>query len=249
MNRLQTELHRLFVPRASAAEGEVRTAVLDLSRPADWTALSRVWRGVQSDLALPAPAIAVNGIDGFQLWFSLSEPVLASQALGFLDALRTRYLSDVASPRLAMTAAVGAMPPQPTLAGQWSAFVAADLAPVFADEPWLDIPPSPEGQAEVLCRLESIKCADFLAAVDRLGLAPTPIIAQPVSTDLGSPGAGLDPEIFLRQVMNDDRVTLGLRIEAAKALLHTSGASFRSSIQSPSEPGRSADTPRHRLLD
>ena len=35
---------------------------------------------VQADLALPAPAIAVTGSDGVQLWFSLVQPVQPGQA-------------------------------------------------------------------------------------------------------------------------------------------------------------------------
>ena len=53
--------------------------VLELTGPADWDVLSAVWRGVQADLELPAPAIAVSGTDGLQLWFSLEAPVPAAQ--------------------------------------------------------------------------------------------------------------------------------------------------------------------------
>lgn len=219
MNRLQSELHRLYVLRQPADDGRVRAAVLELARPADWSALSTVWRGVQADLTLPAPAIAVSGIDGYQLWFSFAEPVLASQALGFLAALRTRYLSEIASERLRLTTAIETLPPRLAQSGQWSAFVAADLAPVFADEPWIDILPSPDGQADVLCRLESIKRADFLAVLERLSAAQVPTLAAPVGSVIRTAGTALDPESFLRQVMNDDSVALGLRIEAAKALL------------------------------
>lgn len=219
MNRLQAEFQRLFDPHSSDAESNVRAAMLTVARPADWTALSALWRGVQSDLALPAPAIAVNGVDGFQLWFSLAEPVLASQALGFIDALRRRYLGDLSSQRLGLTTSVSALPPQPTVSGQWSAFVAADLAPVFAAEPWLDIVPSPDGQADVLCRLQPISSAEFQAALALLGLSPTAGRTAPASLALKTAYDGLDAETFLRQVMNDQSVALGLRIEAAKALL------------------------------
>jgi hypothetical protein len=116
---------------------------------------STVWRGVQTDLELPAPAIAVSGVDGYQLWFSLAEPVSVAQASAFLEALRGRYLSQVAPGRLAMRPAVDAASPDnirhallvPALqpaTGQWSAFVAPDLAAIFAEEPWLDLPPNPD---------------------------------------------------------------------------------------------------------
>ena len=79
MNRLQRELHRLYGQKVAAIEGPlglgldavhpidtpgpVRTMVLELARPANWAPLSAVWQGVQTDLDLPAPAIAVNGSD------------------------------------------------------------------------------------------------------------------------------------------------------------------------------------------
>lgn len=62
------------------AQGRVRALVLQLGRPADWRALSRLWQGVRLDLAWPAPAIAVSGKDGHRLWFSLAQPVPVAQA-------------------------------------------------------------------------------------------------------------------------------------------------------------------------
>lgn len=105
MNRLQQELRRLYAPQADArldldldarglvdAQGRVRAMVLELARPANWAALSAIWGGVRADLALPAPAIAVNGSDGCQLWFSLLEPVPVPQAEAFLDLLNNDSL-------------------------------------------------------------------------------------------------------------------------------------------------------------
>ena len=253
MNRLQSELHRLYLPHSAAdastdpaasslvdPEGRVRAMVLELARPANWEVLSKVWRGVQIDLELPAPAIAVSGTDGLQLWFSLSEPVFVAQASAFLELLRLRFLPDVAPKRLCLMPMADALAPGQALhaqwvpavqeqTGNWSAFVAADLAPVFADAPWLDIQPGNEGQADLLGRLESIKPPAFEAALARLG----PVTPQPVAPapETRSAEAGLantrptgsaeclDPRRFLLQVMNDDTVALALRIEAAKALL------------------------------
>lgn len=243
MNRLQSQVRRLYVPHPPAGQdtdpeeprlidsgGRVRAMVLELARPADWAALSKVWQGVQTDLELPAPAIAVSGQDGFQLWFSLAEPVFSSRAMAFLEALRVRYLGDIKAQRVGWMPAVDtASPlqarharPVPALqanSGHWSAFVAPDLAPVFADEPWLDIPPSPEGQADLLSRLRSIPLADFQRALERLGPAAMPGHFQQASGPTGLAGAGLDPKRFLLGVMNDDTVALALRIDAAKALL------------------------------
>ena len=58
MNRLDTERQRLFhLDDGPRAEGRVKAAVLGLSGPADWGLLSAVWRGVQAELDLPAPAM------------------------------------------------------------------------------------------------------------------------------------------------------------------------------------------------
>jgi hypothetical protein len=229
MNRLQAELHRLYAPHALAADslidagGCLRAAVLELAGPADWTALSALWRGVQAELGLPAPAIAVNGVDGYQLWFSFAEPLPLAQAGAFVEALRQRYLGDIAAQRLRLMTpqplCMAMLPPRQTQADgeYWSAFVAPDLAPVFAAEPWLDIAPSAEGQADLLCRLASIKSAAFKAAMAQLGAVA--ITATPIATPTATPEADLDPRRFLLKVMNDEGLAMALRIEAAKALL------------------------------
>ncbi|MCX2860816.1 hypothetical protein OOZ63_03075 [Paucibacter sp. PLA-PC-4] len=222
MNRLLTELRRLYaLPAAEPAEGRVRAMLLELARPADWDALGAVWRGVQADLELPAPAIAVNGIDGYQLWFSLAEPVPAAQALDFLEGLRRRYLDGIAAQRLTLAPTARDLPPRQLPSGLWSALLAPDLAPVFADEPWLDTEPGAEGQADLLCRLQPIKSADFRAALERLVPdAPVPRADAASAAPTPSAVAGQDaPRRFLLGVMNDASAPLHLRIEAAKALL------------------------------
>lgn len=254
MNRLQSELHRLYFPDPAAAcgteaaasslvdpQGRVRALVLELARPASWELLSTVWRGVQSELELPAPAIAVSGTDGHQLWFSLAEPVPVQQAHAFLESLRLRFLPDVAAKRVGLMPALEASTPGQALharivpalqaqTGNWSAFLAPDLAPVFDDTPWLDIPPSEHGQADLLSRLGSILPDAFEAALEKLrpaGSAQQDTLPAAASDPL--PGTGparavgpavcLDPKRFLLQVMNDEAVAMALRIDAAKALL------------------------------
>jgi len=129
---------------------------------------------------------------------------------------------------------------------QWSAFVAPGLAPVFEETPWLDFPPNVEGQADLLRGLASVTPAAWQEAQARIAMGmPTvaaglPAVQSPgaaaivppgqvsgaettgaVAT-LGAPGPSAlrqDPRSFLMQVMNDERVPLPLRIEAAKALL------------------------------
>ncbi len=223
MNRLQSELHRLYLLPSSEdggrlidASGQVRALVMELTGPADWALLGQVWRGVQLDFELPAPAIAVSGRDGLQLWFSLQQPVDASRAAEFLAGLKSRYLADLAPPtrlRLSPPESAARLPAEQADTGNWSAFVAPDLAPVFADTPWLDIPPGIEGQADLLARLESIKPTAFDAVLRQL----QPPAAEP--TLKVPPSGDVDPKRFLQQVLNDDKVALDLRVAAAQALL------------------------------
>ena len=249
MNRLQSEIRRLYLPRAAEdtdaeaasvidARGATRALVLEVARQAGWEAVDRTWRGVQAELELPAPAVAVNGCDGFQLWFSLEEPVGTPDAQAFLDGLRRRFLADVAADRVRMmpSQAVAAgvvharpVPAEQTPPDRWSAFVAPDLAALFVDTPWLDFAPRSDGQADLLRSLKSIGREAFEVVSARLGQAAHR--AHPLGTGSASGATGSasaaaarptmpsDPEAFLRQVMQDDSVPLALRIEAARALL------------------------------
>ena len=248
MTRLQTQYQRLYqLPATDSTAGligpggEVRALVLALGKPADWAALSPVWRGVQADLELPAPAIAVNGVDAFELWFSLAEPVPVAEAAAFLQGLRLRYLADVKPARLrlwpdavAPTASPGPsrIPALQPATGRWSAFVAPDLPAVFGDDPSLDFQPVDDAQAEQLGRLASIPPDAWQAALAQLqAVAPVAAVAAAAHTALSSPassavtahaalqGTYQDPRRFLLDVMNDPTVALALRIDAAKALL------------------------------
>jgi len=249
MNRLHTELHRLYqsdpdspgdVPCLIDPQGRVRALVLEVARPADWGALSAVWQGVQADLALPAPAIAVSGVDGYQLWFSLAEAMPATEAWGFLEGLRLRYLGQIATGRVRLWPSLDpssrqaseharSVPAEQQDTGHWSAFVAPDLAAVFNDDPWLDLCPSPDAQADVLARLACIKTADFEAALVHLKPAAAPVSVETVNrVERATPGPQLatarsetsqGPRQFLLRLMNDPSVELQWRLEAAKALL------------------------------
>jgi len=240
MNALHGEIKRLYWARPSkdaldstcliTPDAEVRAMILELARPADWGALLPLWQGVQADLELPAPAIAVSGLDGYQLWFSLSTPVPATQANGFLQALQKRYLGSVAGNRLTLwpcgdSASSSHVPPVPLVpsqqanAGRWSAFVTSDLASLFSEEPWLDVAPSPEAQAAVLARMESIKPSAFAAACERLmPLTTSTTRLQSVPTN-SNDRDDLHPQRFLQDVLNDPSIDLQIRVEAAKALL------------------------------
>ena len=207
LNRLQTELQRLDLAGSAL--------VLELTGPGAWPALARLWHGVQSDLGLPAPAIAVNGADGYQLWFALSQAAPAAQATAFLAALRGRYLADIAPERIRThTPPSFGVPPLERSPGSWSAFVAPDLAAVFADGPCLDLAPGADAQADLLSRLQTIAPADLERVLS--GLGPS---AAPAANAVAPGGAQADPRRFLEGVMNDPAVALYLRIEAAKGLL------------------------------
>lgn len=272
MTRLQNEWQRLYAPGPAAepvpesdnrplvdAGGRVRAMVLGLARPADWQVLSTVWQGVQADLGWPAPAIAVNGIDAIQLWFSLAAPVPAPQASALLQALRQHYLADMPAHRLALLPAHdptapgqvqhGApVPAEQANSSRWSAFVAPDLAAMFADEPWLDLCPNPDGQAKLLAGLASTPLADLPQALQRLRpeAGPSPAqLATGAAVAAGTEGASQrpahpepatgpapaaptaavaasaagGPKQFLLDVLHNEAVPLTLRIEAAKALL------------------------------
>jgi hypothetical protein len=265
MSRIDREIARLYLPRGPfeasvppheaaqtltaqwrliTPDGLTRALVLELARPADWTLLGEVWRGVQADLALPAPAIAVSGVDAFQLWFSLAEPVDAALGARVLSALCSRYLPQVRADRLRLwpgaadasssqdlEASLIHAVPQMRSEDQWSAFVAPDLAPVFEDTPWLDIPPNEEGQADLLSRLQSILPRDFEQALQQLGVAMSSDPAKNVhDTGLHARmGSSIDTssdlraqaQQFLLQVMNNEQLPMAQRIEAAKALIST----------------------------
>ena len=228
--RLDAERERLY---GTGEPGGVRALVLALARPADWEVLGTVWQGVQADLGWPAPGIAVSGADACQLWFSLAEPVTPVEAHALLDHLRARYLADVPAHRITLLPSADGLRLAPTVPAPhpdseggevWSAYVAPDLAPVFAETPWLDIPPRAEGQAELLSRLRPISAGELAM------LRPEPsaaVSSAPVVPDPAGVAAGIftDPRDFLQQVMNDERVEMALRIEAAKVLLEAPGRS------------------------
>ena len=218
--RLQAERARLY---RAEPDGRVRALVLALARPADWAVLGRMWQGVQAELGWPAPGIAVSGTDACQLWFSLAEPVTPAEAHALLAHLRARYLADVPAHRVTLWPSADGAQLAPTVPAPhperdggevWSAYVAPDLAPVFAETPWLDIPPRAEGQAELLSRLTPISAAEYQAA--RPVAAPAPAAGPTLS---GEAPVFDDPRAFLRHVMNDAGVDMALRIEAARALL------------------------------
>ena len=243
MNRLDAELDRLYgaspqEPRLVDAAGRVRALVLEVVQPAGWDALSEVWHGVQMELELPAPGIAVSGHDGLQLWFSLAAAIPARLALDFLEALRTRFLAHIPASRVRLwpdaaepTRHAALIPAAQADDEHWSAFVAPDLVALFSETPWLDVEPGEEGQAALLRGLQSIKREAFDAALAGMQASASQAAASAHALVhvVNAPAAGAtatpegDPRRFLLRVMNDESVVLALRIEAARALLASGG--------------------------
>jgi hypothetical protein len=238
--RLLGEWTRLYAPG--------RAMVLSFGRSVPWADVAAVWAGVQDEWGWPAPGIAIDGRQGYQLWFSVAAAVPAEmrrQAMGrLLQTLLPRSLPpervqpvrDACQPwPQAQGGTVPASVPQALPAAnapadadgeRWSAFVARDLAPVFEGSPWLDLSPSPEGQADLLSRLAHIEPADFEAVarpMDPPLMPAEPAEPAPSASPVGASGtphpATDDPRAFLLRVMNDPQVSMALRIQAASALL------------------------------
>lgn len=228
-------------------------------RAAESEWVSRVWTWVQAQAGLPAPAIAVDGTEGWLLCFALPSTRSADEALLVLRQLIREGLHQVGvtvSPADAAAwrftrwpvdsptdARHDAWPvPREVAPDRWSAFVAPDLVPVFAESPWLDCAPSEDGQATLLSRLVPIPAdpwARWLAASSRdaadaladqnsggdvpgqpaphLGVSPRSLGA-PAPPSSGAVTAD-GPRAFLLSVMNDPSVDMALRIEAARVLL------------------------------
>lgn len=249
MNRLRQEFARLYLSTWSGApgalddaadaaalqptedaDGRVRALVIEVARPAQWPPLAGLWRGVQADLGWPAPAIAVNGVDGLQLWFSLAEAMPLSQAQACVAGLRRRYLAELRDPQMAAWPPVAplarprwlSVPVLREASQAWSAFVAPDLAAIFEDTPWLDLPPGAEGQASLLARCASVTPAQWHAAAAGWSLVASDTPTSATTVEAVAPAASsaaAQARAFLLRVMEDETLPWAQRIEAAKALL------------------------------
>lgn len=209
MNRLIQELQRLYLPAGSAltpelaaahlagdvclpldpvdANGEVRALRINFHHTPDWPLLARLYRQLQEELGLPAPAISVCGRTGYQLWLSLARPQSATLAARFLAALRSRYLGEMADAALGLHPApderVAASPERgelvpglDPLSGKWSAFIDPSMGSLFIDGGGLESAPNMDAQGELLARLHSIDADAFDAALKAL---ETPVASAP----------------------------------------------------------------------
>lgn len=208
-------------------------------RAADSEWVTHVWQGAQAEAGLPAPALAVDGIEGWLVCFALPEPRPSTEACAALRELIRGLLrhagvsasaGEVAAwrfscwpqdlPAAASGGADEAPVPRQMGADRWSAFVAPDLVPVFAESPWLDCPPSEDGQAALMARLQPMSTADWARLVKASGPDVAPSRAHEPGLSRQADGAVADdPRSFLTAVMNDASVDMALRIEAARVLL------------------------------
>lgn len=224
------------------ADGMTRAMIVNFERASDWNLAANLYLAVQNDLDLPAPAVSVSGNKGFGLWFSLSESVPAAEAHAFLEALRLKYLPDLPAESLAlcpdsgMRSVVNLVPSLHMPTGKWSAYIDPSLGSMFMDEPWLEIAPNLDKQADILTNLESARPEDFQKARSALTTPSTPEADGPATTHSDPVRARLnintrytDPESFLLAVMNDPSASPRHRISAAKALLPY----FRKNVGSP----------------
>lgn len=205
-------------------------------RAADSEWVNRVWLGAQNEAGLPAPAIAVDGSEGWLLCFALPPAQPQAGAVALLRELIRSWLNQTDATVSTQDAAAWRFTcwpqelpadgvPVPCQVGpdRWSAFVAPDLVPVFAESPWLDCAPGEEGQAALLGKLQPIPAADWarlLAAAMKGAPGQALAVAGDASgvAPAGAAPAG-DPRAFLLSVMNDPGVEMALRIEAARVLL------------------------------
>jgi hypothetical protein len=182
-----------------------RALVIEWGRPADWPALGALWQAVQAELGWPAPLIAVNGRDAFQLWVSLAEPVPAAAAQETAQALAARWLPQAPAalmarrlacwPRRSVAATAwshaAAVPArQPGAEVRWSAFVSPDLAALFGDDPALDIDPGDEAQADLMARHQPISASLWARARQTLPMPEAGIDAGNTTQDRALVGRG-----------------------------------------------------------
>lgn len=258
MTKLSAQLRRLFgrpgqvfpdpwPETGSAVEltgpGEqVWTLVMEIAPAAGWQPVAEIWHGVQSDLELPAPVLSLAGEAGFRLWFPLGDAEPWARTRRFLDALRRRYLPEVAEawvkclPASPGLCAVPLAPAREGHAERWTAFIDPGMGSMFLDGAWLDMAPNLDKQADLLANFQSIPAAAFERALAMLdpGGAMVPAAAGAVTALQGSSplwpersssgglgvGSGfVDPRSFLLAVMNDPTASADHRIDAAKALL------------------------------
>lgn len=239
-DRLTTELQRLYRLQDTALTSTtdqtlVAAWVMELPQRLGWAKAIALWQTIQQEWDFPAPAIAVNGLDAYQLWLSLERPTAWASIQGWQHKLLQGHCTaqERASVRSWPLPHPAAAIPQPAPNGCWSAFIAPDLLGLFADEAGLDIPPSADAQADLLCRLRPIPWTDWQRAQATVVQTDNPqststMASVPSSSSSAAVNANTCPHheearAFLRQVMHNPEVGWEWRIEAAKVLLRSGG--------------------------
>lgn len=218
MDKLDAELRRLHLSPTEPPASGGQALCLGFRRAADWESVAALWHAAQAELDLPAPAMSIDG-EGYRLWFSLAERVADETARRFIDGLIRRYLAELPDARLHIDFAASPPPAELIPDERWAAFIDPGLGSMFAAEPWLDMAPNRNQQADLLAALRSIRPAELSYALDRM-LAQTSPAAAPVALEtLSLSGPFTHPRDFLLAVMNDPQAGSLARIEAAKALL------------------------------
>lgn len=220
MDKLSAELQRLHFLPEQQPDSQQQALGIAFRRAVDWESAALLWRAVQDELDLPAPAVSVDG-QGYLLWFSLAEPVDAQQARRFLDGLQARYLADLPASRLQFGLADALPPCQLADTERWAAFIDPGMGSMFIADPWLEMAPNRNQQADLLAAFESIRTTDLARALTLLypAAGDGSTAADTSAAVLTLQGPFADPKQFLLAVMNDPKASPEQRIAAAKALL------------------------------
>jgi hypothetical protein len=192
--------HTVAVRLVSEA-GLVRALVMEFGGKgggeAHWAALCTIANAVQHELDLPAPAVSISGT-AFQLWLSLATPVPLVQAQQFVQLLRSTFLpasTDILAVPPSAYLEQAQLPPCLQPSGKWAAFIHPGMGAAFADEPGLDMPPTPAAQLGFLDGVRSIAPVQFAQALAKLqqhaGLAPAPVVAPRVAAAAPAAASGL----------------------------------------------------------
>jgi hypothetical protein len=245
--RLALEKSRLFgtlVGSSSTGNSSHSALILESTKPAQWSYLAPFWSEINEGLGKNAVALAVNGADGLQLWIAIEadvSPSLAEEfALAFLQQQKSQVHDACLNVWLQGRNLRGSRP-LPSLpiverdVGRWSAFVTRDLVSLFDDEPWLDIAPQSEQQADILSKITRLSAGDlrkYLGArrASQVNMAADQQVSHSLPAGCSSAPthptrteafqeSHRDPAEFLLHVMNSPEVEMRDRIEAAQALL------------------------------
>ena len=199
MDKLDAELRRLHLSPAEPPASGGQALCLGFRRAADWESVAALWHAAQAELDLPAPAMSIDG-EGYRLWFSLAERVADETARRFIDGLIRRYLAELPDARLHIDFAASPPPAELIPDERWAAFIDPGLGSMFAAEPWLDMAPNRNQQADLLAALRSIRPAELSHALDRM-------LAQegggPLEALVLAPGAHLQVEVGGEELQSD----------------------------------------------